>query len=347
MDKFCAECGIPLQGNTKFCPECGAGTSQGRENSTQTATVHANEINTQRGTLSLFKVVLFIGIVSVVVLVIFAVFVFPAINEWLNPDDEQIQIPNFVGRRFDDIQLSDDYFELYVFDATFEPNNNVAEGFIISQDPSANRTRTHPLPGERIRVTLIVSSGDEPAVEMPDLLGLHYVEARNRLINLQLDLQIETEPVESEQPRGNVIETLPRPRDELARGNQIVIRFSMGPEDRTVIIPDMVGHTEAAVSAAFAELDLIMDISRFETADPAGTVTFINRVGERVLPGTRVAVHISSGPPATPEPEPTPTPEPDPTPTPTPDPTPTPTPTPPPEQSPAPDPTDPDESEDP
>jgi len=300
MDKFCAECGIPLQGNTKFCPECGAGTSQGRENSTQTATVHANEINTQRGTLSLFKVVLFIGIVSVVVLVIFAVFVFPAINEWLNPDDEQIQIPNFVGRRFDDIQLSDDYFELYVFDATFEPNNNVAEGFIISQDPSANRTRTHPLPGERIRVTLIVSSGDEPAVEMPDLIGLHYVEARNRLINLQLDLQIETEPVESDQPRGNVIETRPRPRDELARRNQLVIRFSMGPEDRTVVIPDMVGHTEAAVSTAFAELDLVMQVSRFEDANPAGTVTFINRIGERVLPGTRVAVHISSGPPTTP-----------------------------------------------
>jgi len=29
MSKFCTECGIPRQGNTKFCPECGtqAGTS--------------------------------------------------------------------------------------------------------------------------------------------------------------------------------------------------------------------------------------------------------------------------------------------------------------------------------
>ncbi|MCL2222482.1 MAG: Stk1 family PASTA domain-containing Ser/Thr kinase [Oscillospiraceae bacterium] len=275
-----------------------------------------------------------VGIFAVVifVVVLLAIFVFPSINEWLNPADEQTTIPDFVGRRFDDIRLSDDYFDLYVFDPIFEPNNDVAEGVVISQDPAAARVRAYPRPGERIRVRLWISSGDEPPAEMPDLRGLHYVEARNRLINMQLSLQIESEPVAGEEPRGTVIETLPRAGDALARGNQIIIRYSLGPEDITVVIPDMVGSTEAAVNAAFAELDLVMEVSRFESADPEGTVTFIAHVGATVSRGTRVAVHVSTGPPATPEPTPTPEPEPTPTPTPTPpDPTPTPPPEPPPD----------------
>jgi beta-lactam-binding protein with PASTA domain len=279
-----------------------------------------------------------VGIFAVVIFVValLAIFVFPTVGEWMSSPDEQITIPEFVGRRYDDIRFNSEYFQLYLFDTTFEPNNDVAEGVVIAQDPAANRTRAHPLTGERITVRLIVSSGDEPPIEMPDLVGLHYVEARNQLLNLQLELIIDLEPVQSDQSRGIVVETLPRFRDTLSRGNQVVIRYSAGPEDVTVVIPDMVGQTEAAVVAAFAELGLVPNITRFEDASPEGTVTFIGHHGQTVPAGTSVAVHVSSGPAATPEPIPTPPPE-EPTPTPPPEPTPTPTsPAPPPPTEPTP-----------
>ncbi|MCL2249019.1 MAG: Stk1 family PASTA domain-containing Ser/Thr kinase [Oscillospiraceae bacterium] len=289
-----------------------------------------------------------VGIFAVVIFVValLAVFVFPTISDWMSSPDEQITIPEFVGRRYDDIRFNSEYFELYLFDATFEPNNDVAEGVVIAQDPAANRTRAHPLTGERITVRLRVSTGDEPPIEMPDLVGLHYVEARNQLLNLQLELIIDLEPIQSDQLRGIVVETLPRFRDTLSRGNQVVIRYSAGPEDTSVVIPDLAGQTESAVVAAFQELGLVANITRFEDASPEGTVTFIGHVGQAVPVGTSVAVHVSSGPPATPEPTPTPPPPEEPTPTPPPTPTPTPTPPPPDPTPPPPDPdppTDPDD----
>ena len=269
-----------------------------------------------------------VGIFAVVVflVVLVALFILPPMSEWFNPPDETVTIPNFVGRRYEDLLASDEYDELFTFEVAYESNNDVAEGLVISQDPSANRTRSQPLGNERITVRLLVSIGDEPPTPMPDLRGLHHVEARNRLVNMNLDLTIDLEPVPSDEERGIVIETLPDSRDMLARGNTVIIRYSMGAEERMVRVPDRTGGSESAVLTAIRDVDLIPDISRFEDNSPEGTVIFIANAGELVPAGSTIAVHISTGPPPTPTPEPSP----DPTPTPPPDPTPPPPETPPP-----------------
>jgi len=273
-----------------------------------------------------------VGIFAVVVflVVLLAVFILPPMNEWFSRPEEPITIPNFVGRKYEDIAANTDYDELYNFSVTYETNSDVADGVVISQDPAADRTRSRPVSNERITIRLVVSSGDEPPGEMPDLRGLHFVEARNQLLNMHLDLVIDLDPVTDEEQRGVVIETVPAAREKVSRGNTVVIRYSMGPEEIRVTVPDLEGSTQAAVEAAFRDLDLVPDIRMFEDSRPAGTVTFIAHAGETVLAGSRIAVHVSSGPPETPEP-PTPSPTPDPTPTPTPDP---PTPTPPPDTPP-------------
>jgi len=150
-------------GNADFyCPACRQGKAGSNTSTTSPSgaafsdnSFSAKRKNTLRPPPPL--IVLITGTVFVVVLL--AIFVFTSINEWLNPSDEQITIPDFVGRRYDDIRFHDDYFDLYVFDVTLEANNDVAEGVVISQDPTAGRTRAHPRPGEKIRMRLWVSSG--------------------------------------------------------------------------------------------------------------------------------------------------------------------------------------------
>ena len=80
----------------------------------------------------------------------------------------------------------------------------------------------------------------------------------------------------------------------------------MGPEGRMVRVPDMVGSTQAAVLAAFRENDLIADISEHEHNTPAGTVYFIAHAGEQIQAGSTIAIQVSTGPAATPEPTPEP-----------------------------------------
>jgi len=275
-----------------------------------------------------------VGIFAVVafILILLAVFVIPHLNTWFNPDEELITIPNFVGYRYDAVRNDMEFYELYEFIPTFEPNNDVPEGVIISQDPTEGRTRNRPLDGDRITIRLIVSEGDEPLVEMPDVTGILNATARNELARLHLDLVFEEIPIESEELAGIVIETVPRAGEGLARGDTVVLRVSLGPDRTPVTIPNMLGSTEAALLAEFAELGIIANISHLQAEAPEGTVTFISRMGEQVAPGSTIAVHVSTGPPPTPTPTPTPTPEP-PAP-----PTPEPPPPPPPDPDPDPDP---------
>ncbi|MCL2424742.1 MAG: Stk1 family PASTA domain-containing Ser/Thr kinase [Oscillospiraceae bacterium] len=275
----------------------------------------------RRSTSTATMVGIFVVVAFIVVLL--AVFVFPTVGDWFSSDDDPITIPNFVGMRYDAVRVDLEFYEQYEFLATFEPNNDIPEGVIISQDPTAGRERSRPpLDGDRILIRLIVSEGDEPLVEMPDVTGLLNATARNELARLQLDLVFEEVLIESEELAGIVIETVPRAGQGLARGDTVVLRVSPGPDRTPVTVPNMVGSTEAALVAEFAELGLTPNISHLQADAPAGNVIFISRVGEQVTPGSTIAVHVSTGPPPTPEPPPPPSPDPPPPDPPPPDPPP-------------------------
>jgi len=271
-----------------------------------------------------------VGIFSVVVvlLVLLFVFVIPTMNEWFNPPDESIVIENFVGQRLDDILANEDYAEIYQFEYSFESSDTVLEGFVISQNPSANRPMRQPLGTDRITVRLVVSEGpdDEPPIEMPDLIGRHLTEARNALRALDFDLVVEDQEVPSDEPRGNVVETFPPARSMLRKGDSVLLSVSAGPEDNRERVPDLIGQPESEVITALRDLGFNPEVtgSRYDSVHAAGRVVFIQHLGTMQEPGTRIELRVSLGP----EPTPTPTPSPDPTPTPTPTPTPIPSPDP-------------------
>jgi len=271
-----------------------------------------------------------VGVFAVVVFIVALVIwgIFSMTKDVFEPPGEQIPIPDFVadGRRYQAITNDEDYLELFRFEVSFESSDEVAEDNVISQRPLAGTTRPPPLNNDKITITLVVSSGDIPPVDMLDVIGLHHAEARDRLRRLNLDLDITTEEVPGDEERGIVVETIPSARGTISRGDSVVLRYSTGPVDLMVSIPDMVGSTETAVRAAFRDLDVIATFeSDYNENYPAGTVYHISNAGRSVPAGSPISIFISNGPRPTPPPDPTPTPPPDPTP-----PPPTPTPTPPP-----------------
>jgi beta-lactam-binding protein with PASTA domain len=256
-----------------------------------------------------------VGIFAVVafILVLFVVFILPSLVEWIRPaSDEQITIPDVVGELYDAVRNSDDFFEMFRFEANFIPSEDVPEGHIISQRPLADTSQSTPIGGGRILIRVDVSSGPLPPNEMPNFIGRTWTDARRELNRLNLDLDIREEAVEDDRPLHEVIETDPPAGSLLARGDIIIIRYSTGPA-RTVEVPTTLrGGTEAFVMEQLRDLGLNPRVERREHSDnpnePAGTVIFVQHEGQRVPTGTEINIHVSQGPAPPPPPtEPPPT----------------------------------------
>ena len=250
-----------------------------------------------------------IGIFSVlVVIIILLVFMWQTVLKPIfNPVEvPQITIPKFVGSKYEELIRDGEYDELYNFIVSYDYSNDYAAGVIISQKPVSGRSQDTPASGKKIDVTIIVSSGEpeEKPVEMPYLIEKYYSEAINQLDNLHLDLNIEQEPLISDTiPKGIVYETLPSAGMMLMRGNTVVIRYSLGPDVKWVTVPDYVGKPRAQLEDAFEANNLIAEFSYYPDNSEEGTVLFIARKGEKVKEGTKLVVHISSGPPEPSTPE--------------------------------------------
>ncbi|MDR0490502.1 MAG: protein kinase, partial [Oscillospiraceae bacterium] len=260
-----------------------------------------------------------IGIFSIlVVIVIVVVFMWTfLLKDIFNPQEPQkITIPKFVGSKYEEVIRDGEYEELYDFTKTEEYSDDYPEGYIISQKPPSDRQQNAPVQGKKISVELFVSLGkqEEQPFEMPDLRSRHYSEAKNQLVNLGIDLEVEFDPVLSDSiAKDYVIETIPSVGGTLLRGNLVIVRYSLGPDIKWVPVPrNLEGKTRAELESVFETLNLIPDFKAFADETEEGTVTVVARAAEEVKEGTKIVVHISSGPPETVQP-----PEPDITETPT------------------------------
>jgi len=255
-----------------------------------------------------------IGVLSVVVfLIVIAVFMW---NFYLSgifdpQSTDQITIPNFQNRRFEDIIANDEYTDLFSFSRRDEYSGEIAAGLVISQNPAADRVVGAPMPGGKRNIELVVSMGEAPPTIMPDLLGMHWGVARNELIRAGLDLDIDPVKVASNEAPDMVIETIPPAGEVLGKGYTVTLKYSGGPEIPMVPVPDLpMPTTRAALMSAFRGLDLEIEFDEFLDEDlEEGTVTHIRHAGEDVPAGSSIIVSISYRPEPTPTPTPTEAPE--------------------------------------
>jgi len=241
-----------------------------------------------------------IGIFSVIVfLVIIVVFMWNFFLRDLfgTQPREQITVPDFVNLRYEDVVT--DHAELFSFNVIREDySDEVAAGFIISQEPVPGRQAIEPLPGANITVSIVVSLGQAPPTLMPDLTGLHWGTARNQLINRNLNLHIETSAIASDEMQGLVIETMPAYGEPLGRGYTVILRYSGGPNVVMVRIPNLqLPISLSDLNREFIGLDVRLEFEEFYSDQhPENYITFIRHAGEEVPAGTIINVSISLGP---------------------------------------------------
>jgi beta-lactam-binding protein with PASTA domain len=174
---------------------------------------------------------------------------------------------------------------------TYEFSGTVAAGTVISQNPAGGTT----VPGGS-SVDLVVSLGAPHTV--PNVVGQTEADANSMIVGEGLALGTVTYEHSDTVPAGHVISQDPIAGGTLPAGGAVDLVVSSGRS----FVPDVVGQTESAASAAITGMDLTV-AATYEAHDsiPAGIVISQNPLGgTEVLVGSTVNIVVSLGRPIVP-----------------------------------------------
>lgn len=212
---------------------------------------------------------------------------------------ERINLPNFVGRNYEDVINSKDNDE-YNFTVVLKSDPNVEDGIVLSQSPEADKSVMRLSSG--IDVTLTVSAG-VIMTDVPYVINWNYQEATEKLQDAGFVVQQELEASDSV-TKDYVIRMDPEPGESVVSGSVVKLIISGGTELRTVPMPDLVNLSESAAIARIESNGLTLgSVYRESNEAPAGTVFRQSTAsGTDIAQFSKVYIWVSTGPAAQDEP---------------------------------------------
>lgn len=172
-----------------------------------------------------------------------------------------IVMPDLTGLKYDSVKNSQKY-EGFTFEVEDNQYNDLYErGAIISQKPkSGTKVKQNSV------VRVVVSNGTK-VVLMPNLIGLEETAAYSELA--ELDLEYQRSEVFSQQPIGTVVATDPGYGSEIPASTVVQVQVSMGPENKVVEVPDLVGMNVDDARRLLNQLDLQVGGISYVVSDAA------------------------------------------------------------------------------
>ena len=193
-------------------------------------------------------------------------------NFWLEEifaPAERIELPNFVGSRYESLISNPEYASLYSFQVIFVEDDSAEPGYVLSQSPNGGRSKM--ITPEGISVELTVSSGAVLA-EVPQVVNTDYREAIRQL--RQAGFSVEVENVLSDSVTEDyVISVSPSAGEQVSTGTIIYLEVSCGSELDYVSMPNLIGLSEEAAISQIESFGLSYGGSDRAYSDiDAGTV---------------------------------------------------------------------------
>ena len=173
---------------------------------------------------------------------IVAFFIFPA---GVIPED--VRVPNVVGLTYAEATRQLEQVGLKAERGEQRFHNAAPKGTILDQKPPAD---SREAPG--IKVTLVVSSGQRYGT-IPGVIGMSRELALNALETAGFEAGEVTERPSNE-PRGAVIDSRPRPGTQAPMPTTVSLVISAGPT--TIIVPDVVGRPVSEATILLRQVGL-------------------------------------------------------------------------------------------
>lgn len=202
---------------------------------------------------------------------------------------DEVDLPNFVGQKLEDIQNNDEY-KNFNFKVETKESNEVEQGVVISQSPSGSKKVK-----ANAQITLTVSSGKKQ-VEVTDLSDMTQSNAEAALKKLGFNVNVQ-EINNDTVAEGQVIKTDPKAGSNLAYGSTVTLYVSKGPAIKTVSVPTVVGSDLDTAKSAITNAGLrVGKITYRDDSRIKGTVLEVSpSAGTSVTQNTSIDLVVSSG----------------------------------------------------
>ena len=228
---------------------------------------------------------------AVAVLVIAGIIGLGALLGWFSGDIEEIKVPNFVGRTFEEAQAlaQETGLEIARGEDVYSPDQE--EGKITSQNPTADSVVS---PGKLI--TVYVSKGKKDGV-VPKIVGMDYKGASEYLKTFGFELGI-VKTESSTLPENVIIEQSVEEGSTASKGTKIDVTVSDGKGKETVKMPNLIGKTPDEANAIIDTEGLKLgDATYEETTTTAQNLIFWQQYpeGTELEKGTAVSYKVSKG----------------------------------------------------
>ena len=200
------------------------------------------------------------------------------------------KVPNLVGKNFTEDVLNNDEYSMFTFEIVDDTESEEESGTILSQDPDKGKLER----GGKITLT-VAKAGSK--VKVPDVYGYEYSSAERMLKSESFEVTIVKESSTIKEA-GSVIRTSPARGEMVSAGSLITLYVATNEQTEPVDVPDLMGKTISEAEELLAQAGLELDNEgteyRASTAEK-GTIIGYEKIGEQVLPGTAIAVYVSTG----------------------------------------------------
>lgn len=235
------------------------------------------------------KMTIFI-IAAFLILAAVGVFGLGSMLGWFGEDAQEIELPDFAGKTFEQAQEEGNLLGITVVMGQESYHPMYEAGQIISSVPSAGSTI---MEGQEVKVN--ISRGKNKGI-VPTLVdkdvneAIPYAEEHGFKVNVTV--------VESHLPKDTVITQVPEGGKEVKSGTVIEIEVSDGKGKEKVKVPNLIGKTPDEANALIAEAGLKLGNVGFEETDEvAQNLVFWQEIdaGTEVEKNTPIGYLISKG----------------------------------------------------
>ena len=209
-----------------------------------------------------------------------------AVNLVISLGQQMLPVPNVVGMTQTDAEAAITGAGLTVATITQEYSDTIPVGNVISQDPLAG---VSVVIGSA--VNLVISLGQQMAT-VPGVVGMAQAEAEAAIAGANLTVGTITQEYSDTVPAGDVISQDPVGGTSVVINSAVDLVVSLGC--LKVMVPSVVGMTEAEALSAITDAGLVIDITYEVTGQPKGYVVSQSPLAdEEGCEGTIVSVVVS------------------------------------------------------
>ncbi|MCX8074675.1 MAG: Stk1 family PASTA domain-containing Ser/Thr kinase [Clostridia bacterium] len=246
------------------------------------------EINNKKKNKSITMIIIILAAVIFISIVVIYGF---KIYKKITGDNVQVQsiiVPDLVGRKFSDVV--EEYLRqgIEVLQDKQEYNATQPEGYVISQNIAKGTSTTDK------KIYVVVSKGQK-IVTVPDVTGKDYKVAKYELEET-LGFVTEQELVTSDSvAEGIIISQDPKKDEQKPYGSTIKLKVSQGDGKVKVIMPSVLGKTEADAKKTLTDLKLNVNVKYGEdkTKSNATVIAQSYPQNQELKEGTLVEITVN------------------------------------------------------